>query len=82
MTRFAFSRNFHSALGLTFREYVMRARIAEARRMLVEGGHSVTDVAFATGFNDGSYFARMYRRHTGMLPSDVAARFAERGRLS
>ena len=73
MTRFAFSRNFHSALGLTFREYVMRARIAEARRMLVEGGHSVTDVAFATGFNDGSYFARMFRRHTGMLPSDVEA---------
>jgi AraC-like DNA-binding protein len=73
MTRFAFSRHFHGALGLTFREYVMRARIAEARRLLVEGGHSVTDVAFATGFNDGSYFARMFRRHTGMLPSDVAA---------
>jgi AraC-like DNA-binding protein len=71
LTRFAFSRNFHSALGLTFREYVMRARITEARRMLVEGGHSVTDVAFATGFNDGSYFARMFRRHTGVLPSDV-----------
>lgn len=70
MSRFAFSRNFHAAFALTFREYVMRARIGEARRILAEGGHPVTEVAFATGFSDGSYFARMFKRHTGVLPSE------------
>jgi AraC-like DNA-binding protein/CheY-like chemotaxis protein len=69
MRRFAFSRNFHAAFGITFREYVLRARIGEARRLLVEGGHPVTEVAFATGFNDGSYFARIFKRYTGVLPS-------------
>jgi AraC-like DNA-binding protein len=67
MTRFAFSRSFH---GMTFREYVMRVRITEARRLLAEGGHSITEVAYATGFTDGSYFARMFRRYTGVLPSE------------
>ena len=67
--RFAFSRGFHLAFGLTFREYVLRTRIGEARRLLADGEHSVTDVAFATGFTDGSYFARMFRRYTGVLPS-------------
>ncbi len=67
--RFAFSRAFHHAFGMTFREYVLRTRIGEACRLLADGEHSVTDVAFATGFADGSYFARMFRRYTGVLPS-------------
>jgi AraC-like DNA-binding protein len=29
----------------------------------------VTRVAYAVGFHDGSYFARMFRRYTGVLPS-------------
>jgi AraC-like DNA-binding protein len=70
MTRFAFSRSFHATFGMTFREYVMRVRITEARRLLAEGGHSITEVAYATGFTDGSYFARMFRRYTGVLPSE------------
>jgi len=74
MGRYAFSRNFHATFGMTFREYVMRARISEARRMLVEGGISVTEIAFATGFTDGSYFARMFKRYTGSLPSAYRAR--------
>jgi AraC-like DNA-binding protein len=73
MRRFAFSRAFHAAFGMTFREYLVRARISEACRMLVEGGHTVTEVAFATGFTDGSYFARVFRRHTGTLPSHYRA---------
>jgi len=73
MQRFAFSRQFHAAFGLTFREYLMRVRIGEAKRLLAEGGHPVTEVVFATGFSDGSYFARMFKRHTGVLPSDYGA---------
>lgn len=73
MRRFAFSRAFHAAFGVTFREYLVRARVSEACRMLVEGGHTVTEVAFATGFTDGSYFARVFRRYTGSLPSKYQA---------
>jgi len=73
MSRFAFSRAFHAAFGTTFRDFLMRARISEACRMLVEGGHTVTEVAFATGFTDGSYFARVFRHYTGTLPSRYRA---------
>ena len=73
MKRFTFSHSFHAVFGLTFREYVMKTRIGEARRMLTEGGHPVTEVAFATGFTDGSYFARTFRRYTGVLPSEYCA---------
>lgn len=73
MSRFEFSRRFHEAFGMTFREYLLRVRITEARRLLTEGGRSVTSVAYAVGFNDGSHFASMFRRYTGVLPSEYRA---------
>lgn len=72
MNRFAFSHAFHAVFGLTFRNFLTETRIAEARRLLSEGGLSITEVAFATGFTDGSHFARMFRQHTGRLPSQCA----------
>jgi AraC-like DNA-binding protein len=82
--RFDFSRRFRAAFGMTFRAYLLRARINEARRLLVTGHLSITGVAYSVGFNDGSHFARMFKRFTGMLPSDYRvgdlARLASLGR--
>ena len=69
VTRFEFSRKFHAAFGLTFREYLSRVRITEARRLLAEGRLSITEVAYAVGFSDGSHFAHMFKRYTRVLPS-------------
>lgn len=72
LSRFQFSRSFHTAFGLTFREYLLRYRIVAACERLREANTPVTEIAFAVGFHDGSYFARMFRRYTGMLPSQYA----------
>lgn len=72
LTRFEFSRRFREAFKSTFRDYLMRFRIAEARRLLTEGRVSITGIAYSVGFNDGSHFARMFRRFTGVLPSQYA----------
>ena len=72
LSRFQFSRSFHAVFGITFREYLLRYRILAACERLSEGTMPVTEIAFAVGFHDGSYFARMFRRYTGMLPSQYA----------
>ena len=72
MTRFQFSRVFHNAFDMTFKDYLMRFRVAESCRLLKQPHASVTDVACATGFNDCSYFARIFRRYVGMVPSEYA----------
>lgn len=69
LTRFEFSRKFRAAFDMTFRDYLMRVRITEARRLLTEGNMSVTDVAYSVGFNDGSHFAHLFKRHIDVLPS-------------
>jgi len=72
LSRFQFSRCFHAVYGITFREYLLRYRIIAACHRLKEGKLPVTEIAFAVGFHDGSYFARMFRRYTGVLPSQYA----------
>lgn len=74
LSRFQFSRNFHSTFGITFREYLLRYRVREACRRLDAGEPSVTGIAYGVGFHDGSYFARMFRRYVGVLPSQYARR--------
>jgi AraC-like DNA-binding protein len=73
MTRFQFSRLFHATFGLTFKDYLLRFRIAEACRLLECEGASVTDVGGAVGFNDPSHFARVFRRYTGLVPSQYTS---------
>lgn len=72
LSRFQFSRAFHATFGITFREYLLRYRVRAACQRLRARPASVTAVAYAVGFHDGSYFARMFRRYIGMLPSQYA----------
>ncbi len=73
MSPFRFSRSFHETYGITFQDYVMRYRILESCRLLHDQNASITDVAYAVGFNDASYFSRTFRRYVGMTPSDYSA---------
>jgi AraC-like DNA-binding protein len=66
---FQFSRAFKQEQGTTFREFLIQRRINRALHLFNNPQASVTDVAFAVGFNDLSYFARMFRRVTGFSPS-------------
>lgn len=62
----AFSRLFHREQGVSFRRFLLQYRIATARDFLAEPQASVSQVAYAVGFNDLSHFGRMFRRVVGM----------------
>ncbi len=68
--RYQFSRIFKRVHGRTFREFLILHRINKAIPLLARPGASITDVAFAVGFNDLSHFAQMFRRYVGVCPSD------------
>ena len=70
MTPHRFSREFKATFGVTFQDFLMNFRIAEARRLLANPQISVTDIAAAAGFPDPSYFARVFKRRTGHSPSE------------
>ena len=48
----------------------MNLRINEARRLLRETNKSVVDLALEVGYTNPSYFAKLFRRESGLTPSD------------
>ncbi len=64
-----FSRVFKKENGRTFSDYLLSYRISKACELLSGLSVQVKTVAFSVGFNDLSYFARIFRRYTGTTPS-------------
>ena len=70
MSSFHFSHAFAETFSLTFQEFVLRYRIFEASKELKHPNVPVANVAYSVGFNDPSYFARVFRRFIGVSPSE------------
>lgn len=64
-----FARRFARLTGATVVDYLHALRIQEAQRALLESDRPVTDVAFASGFNNLAHFNAIFRRRTGCSPS-------------
>ena len=63
-----FSTLFKQSTGSSFREYLNMVRIEESKRLLMTTEHSISDIALATGFEDQSYFTKIFKKHTGLTP--------------
>lgn len=65
------TRSFGRQLGVSFHRHVVMQRIAAAKELLrLQPNASVTDVAFATGFQSSSHFNKVFKTHTGMNPTE------------
>jgi AraC-like DNA-binding protein/ActR/RegA family two-component response regulator len=64
------SRKFKQLYGITFQEFILRRRVNEALRLLINPNAAVTDVAYTVGFNDSAHFTRTFRRYIGKSPSE------------
>jgi AraC family transcriptional regulator len=69
LSRFRFAHNFKHETGLPPHQFVIRERLARARRLLHETEMSVTAIAYAVGFGSPSRFALLFRRAMGTTPS-------------
>ncbi len=63
------SRVFHQSTGLTISDYLARFRVGQVMERLKKRRHSVTDIAFACGFQSLSQFNRTFRRIVGCSPT-------------
>lgn len=61
---------FRSEIGLSPTQVLTARRMHEARKLLAGSTWSVKEVANFVGFADQLYFSRIFRRETGMSPSE------------
>jgi len=64
---------FRQYTGLTPYQYFLQLRMHRARELLVEPGVSVKEVAAHMNFENQYYFSRIFKKKTGMSPSDWQA---------
>lgn len=63
-----FSSIFKQSTGSTFKEYLNMVRIEESKRLLSNTNISIIEIAIATGFEDQSYFTKVFKKYTGITP--------------
>ena len=74
ISRVKLSRILNQQVGLSFRQLLRRARIEEAKSMLVSRRYSVKEVASQVGFSDSHYFSRSFKELTGLSASQYRSK--------
>ncbi|MBO5221361.1 MAG: helix-turn-helix domain-containing protein [Clostridia bacterium] len=63
-------RKFKEETGETFRQYVNLLRLRHARKMLHTTTSDVVEIALASGFDNVSYFNRLFKARYGITPTE------------
>lgn len=62
--------------GKTTSQIIEERSVIEAKRLLAYGSDDVRQIAYALGYEDHSYFSRLFRKAVGETPSEYRARHA------
>jgi AraC-like DNA-binding protein len=74
MPRRSFIRAFENATGCTPIAYLIDLRMRRATELLSNTKATVTQIAFAVGFNDSNYFSRQFRQRYQLSPREYRDR--------
>jgi transcriptional regulator GlxA family with amidase domain len=71
----SFKRRFRAATGMSPIEYVHTLRLEAAKQRLESGDQSAEAIAFEVGYEDATFFRRLFRRNVHLTPSQYRKRF-------
>lgn len=63
-------REFASAMGAGPLAYLTRVRLQYAANLLTKTNQKIEDIAIASGFANGNYFAKVFKKFLGSSPRD------------
>lgn len=75
----SFKRRFSAATGYTPVEYVQALRIEEAKQMLETDDMAIEEISAAVGYEDPTFFRRLFKRRAGVTPAQYRQRNRIRG---
>lgn len=64
-----FANIFKKETGSTLVQYITQQRMERAKVLLI-GGMQVQEISLALGYEDRPYFSELFKKHSGMTPSD------------
>ena len=73
VNRSYFSDMFKRKMGINFSDYLTDKRITQAGVLLKKSNMSVSEIALAVGYENQSYFSKVFKSHYGMTPKQYRA---------
>lgn len=70
MSRMQLHRKLKSILGVSTSEFLRNERLKVACELLKKGNGNISEIAYAVGFNDVSYFSKCFKEIYDCTPSD------------
>lgn len=64
------SHIFREWTGVTFQDYVIQVRIENAKKLLAYTDFSISNIATNSGYSNTAYFAKHFKRETGLTPKE------------
>jgi AraC-like DNA-binding protein len=71
MSNMQLYRKLKGVTGLSGIEFIRTIRLKKAFQLLETATYSVAEVAYQVGFNDPSYFTRIFKKEYGKAPSEI-----------
>lgn len=65
-----FKHRFKEEKGIPPKEFVLREKINEAKKILMNSTSTISDIAYDLGFYSPSYFATVFKRFTMLTPTE------------
>lgn len=72
MTRANLHRKLKTLTGTAPSDFIRNIRLKRAATLLLNQADTISRIGFAVGFEDQSYFAKAFRKHYGVAPSEYA----------
>ncbi|QIP13952.1 helix-turn-helix transcriptional regulator [Spirosoma aureum] len=71
LNEFNLKRGFKEQLGTTILGYITQRRMEDARRFLLEGEKTISEIAYWVGYKNPAHFTVAFKKYFGMLPSAI-----------
>lgn len=68
----ALTKKFRQETGSGIMEYFIARKIAAAKRRIRESSESFTEISEALGFSASGYFSKVFKKQTGMTPTQYS----------
>lgn len=76
MPEVSFSRFIKKRTGKTFVESLNEIRLGHATRMLIDTTQTISEISYKCGFNNLSYFNRVFKREKGSTPKEFRQNYS------
>jgi two-component system response regulator YesN len=75
ISSFYLSKIFKKELGENFIDYLTGIRIRKAKEILANPLNNVKDACYQVGYHDPNYFARVFKKISGMTPTEYQSKY-------